>query len=57
MVGDSNRVFLSSANLTEYAFMLNMELGVLIKGGTVPKEIEGQIDSLILHNVIVPLNY
>lgn len=56
MVGDSNKAFLSSANLTQYAFMLNMELGILIKGGTVPKDIEDQINSLILHNIIVPFN-
>jgi PLD-like domain len=33
---DSNLLFLSSANLTEFAFNLNMELGVLIKGGSLP---------------------
>ncbi|MHA2239362.1 MAG: DISARM system phospholipase D-like protein DrmC [Candidatus Hodarchaeales archaeon] len=56
MVGDSNKAFLSSANLTEYAFMLNMELGLLVKGGAIPKDIEEQIKSLILHDIIVPFN-
>src|SRR5262245_32332047 len=32
-VADGKRLFLSSANLTEYAFTLNMELGLLITGG------------------------
>lgn len=28
--------FISSANLTEYALSLNMELGILVKGGNLP---------------------
>jgi phosphatidylserine/phosphatidylglycerophosphate/cardiolipin synthase-like enzyme len=35
-VADAQWLFLSSANLTEYAFTLNMELGVLMRGGRCP---------------------
>jgi len=33
---DARSKLCSSANLTEFAFNLNMELGVLIKGGPLP---------------------
>ena len=46
-VVDSNLLFLSSANLTEFAFNLNMELGVLIKGGNPPRAVETHFHSLI----------
>jgi phosphatidylserine/phosphatidylglycerophosphate/cardiolipin synthase-like enzyme len=39
--------FLSSANLTEYAFSLNMELGLLITGGEQPPRVEDHFDRLI----------
>lgn len=32
IVADGNRLLLSSANLTDYAFRANMELGLLVKG-------------------------
>jgi len=44
---DSNLLFLSSANLTECAFNLNMELGVLIKGGSLPIAVESHFQTLI----------
>jgi cardiolipin synthase len=46
-VVDSNLLFLSSANLTEFAFNLNMELGVLIKGGDPPRAVEMHFHALI----------
>jgi phosphatidylserine/phosphatidylglycerophosphate/cardiolipin synthase-like enzyme len=46
-VVDSNLLFLSSANLTEFAFNLNMELGVLIKGGPLPGSVETHFHTLI----------
>ena len=36
VIADGRWLFLSSANLTEYAFSINMELGVLITGGEHP---------------------
>jgi phosphatidylserine/phosphatidylglycerophosphate/cardiolipin synthase-like enzyme len=46
-VADSQVAFLSSANLTEAALERNMELGVLIRGGNMPRAIDQLIDSLI----------
>jgi cardiolipin synthase len=46
-VVDGECLFLSSANLTEFAFNLNMELGVLIKGGPLPSAAERHFRALI----------
>jgi phosphatidylserine/phosphatidylglycerophosphate/cardiolipin synthase-like enzyme len=46
-VADRQLLFLSSANLTDYALNLNMELGVLIQGGTEPATVAAQFDGLI----------
>jgi phosphatidylserine/phosphatidylglycerophosphate/cardiolipin synthase-like enzyme len=53
VVGDGRWLFLSSANLTKYAFSLNMELGVLITGGDVPGQVEGHFDRLIREPMLV----
>ncbi len=46
-VADGHWLFLSSANLTEYAFTLNMELGLLIAGGAIPKQVEDHFYQMI----------
>jgi phosphatidylserine/phosphatidylglycerophosphate/cardiolipin synthase-like enzyme len=46
-VADGRCLFLSSANLTEYAFTVNMELGLLVTGGPLPGQVEEQFDRLI----------
>jgi len=46
-VADGRWLFLSSANLTEYAFTINMEFGVLVTGGHLPGQIEVQFEKLI----------
>jgi phosphatidylserine/phosphatidylglycerophosphate/cardiolipin synthase-like enzyme len=46
-VADSKLAFLTSANLTEAALERNMELGVLIRGGTLPASIDRLIDALL----------
>lgn len=46
-VADSERLLVSSANLTEHAFELNIELGVLLTGGKAPEEATSHIDALI----------
>jgi hypothetical protein len=43
----SRLLFVSSANLTEYAFTLNMELGLLLTGGESPKQVERHFERLI----------
>jgi phosphatidylserine/phosphatidylglycerophosphate/cardiolipin synthase-like enzyme len=46
-VADCRWLFLSSANLTEYAFTINMELGVLVTGGKLPAQVQEHFDRLI----------
>jgi phosphatidylserine/phosphatidylglycerophosphate/cardiolipin synthase-like enzyme len=46
-VADANRMFLSSANFTEYAFTINMELGLLVTGGKLPGKVDRHFDKLI----------
>lgn len=53
-VADSQWLFLSSANLTQYAFTINMELGVLIRGGRLPNLIERHFCLLQDTGVLVP---
>jgi len=47
VVADGEWLFLSSANLTQQAFTINMELGMLVCGGTMPGRVEKQFLQLI----------
>lgn len=47
-VADGEWLFLSSANLTHQAFTINMELGMLVRGGTMAERVEGLFAKLIL---------
>jgi phosphatidylserine/phosphatidylglycerophosphate/cardiolipin synthase-like enzyme len=47
VASDGRWLFVSSANLTEYAFTTNMELGILITGGEQPARIEAHFERLI----------
>lgn len=47
VAADGHWLFVSSANLTEYAFTINMELGVLMTGGPLPRQVEALFASLI----------
>ncbi len=51
-VADRELVFVSSANLTAYAMEANMELGVLIRGGLVPRRIATHFEHLISQGVL-----
>ena len=46
-MADGRWLFLSSANLTEYAFTINMELGLLVTGGKLPQQVEEHFDRLM----------
>ena len=46
-VADGYRMFLSSANFTEYAFTINMELGLLVTGGKLPLQVDRHFERLI----------
>lgn len=54
-VADGRWLFLSSANLTEYAFDINMELGVLVTGGQLPDLVQRQFNRLIQTGVLQPI--
>lgn len=51
-VADRRRLLVSSANLTEYALSLNIELGVMISGGVGPAEAARHVDELIRLGVL-----
>jgi phosphatidylserine/phosphatidylglycerophosphate/cardiolipin synthase-like enzyme len=46
-VADERLLFVSSANLTEHAMSLNMELGVLIKGSSLPGTVAAHFERLM----------
>jgi phosphatidylserine/phosphatidylglycerophosphate/cardiolipin synthase-like enzyme len=48
-VCDQQHLFISSANLTEYAMSLNIEMGVLIHNRHLSEQIVQQVNSLISH--------
>jgi hypothetical protein len=52
-VADGRWLCLSSANLTEYAFSINMELGVLITCGTTPVQVETHFRRMIDSGTLV----
>ena len=51
-VVDGARAFITSANLTGHALEKNMEAGVLINGGPVPKTLSDHLQALIDVRVI-----
>jgi phosphatidylserine/phosphatidylglycerophosphate/cardiolipin synthase-like enzyme len=55
-VADGRWLFLSSANLTEYAFTINMELGVLVTGGKLPGQVHEHFDQLIACGSLMPVD-
>ena len=52
VVCDHQRLFISSANLTEYAMSLNIEMGVLIYNRNLSNRVVQQIDCLISHHIL-----
>jgi phosphatidylserine/phosphatidylglycerophosphate/cardiolipin synthase-like enzyme len=52
-VADGHQLFLSSANFTDYAFTINMELGLLVTGGKLPEQVERHFDKLVEAGVFV----
>lgn len=51
-LADRTRLLVSSANLTEFAFNLNIELGVMVTGGHCPAEVARLLDELIRLGVL-----
>jgi phosphatidylserine/phosphatidylglycerophosphate/cardiolipin synthase-like enzyme len=52
VLADSQRLFVSSANMTEFALTLNIELGVLLTGGDAPRQVERNLTELIRTGVL-----
>jgi phosphatidylserine/phosphatidylglycerophosphate/cardiolipin synthase-like enzyme len=52
-VCDGQHLFISSANLTQYAMSLNIEMGVLIHNQNLSQQVTEQINSLISNNDLV----
>ncbi|MCI0578103.1 MAG: DISARM system phospholipase D-like protein DrmC [Chloroflexi bacterium] len=46
-LADGRTLLISSANLTEYAMTLNMEMGILVRGGPLPGQVEKHLARLI----------
>jgi len=55
-VADGEVAFITSANLTSAAMERNMELGVLIKGGSLPADLHDHLESLVTTRVITPID-
>lgn len=51
-LADNRFLFISSANLTEYAMNLNMEMGVLIQGGKLPGQVGRHFEELINRQIL-----
>lgn len=52
-VADEHQMFLSSANFTEYAFTINMELGLLVTGGKLPGQVERHFERLVTAGMLL----
>ncbi|WP_028205216.1 DISARM system phospholipase D-like protein DrmC [Paraburkholderia nodosa] len=51
VVADDDVLFVSSANLTDYAMNLNVELGTLMRGGDAPKQVTLSLAALVRDGV------
>lgn len=54
-IADNDMCFITSANLTGYAMEKNMEAGVLISGGNIPKLLEGHLRYLVNTKIVSPV--
>lgn len=52
-VADHRIAFVTSANLTSAAMERNMELGILVRGGTTPDRMHNHLDALALTGTII----
>lgn len=51
-VADTNSCFITSANLTGYAMEKNMEAGILITGGEIPRQLSQHLCALVSTKVV-----
>jgi phosphatidylserine/phosphatidylglycerophosphate/cardiolipin synthase-like enzyme len=52
-LADEQVLFISSANLTDYAMNLNMEMGVLIHGSDLPRKVGRHFEELIEQRILM----
>lgn len=50
-LADGKTMLISSANLTEYALTVNMEMGLLVRGGPLPGQVRQHLQRLVEQNV------
>lgn len=55
-IADDHTVLIGSANLTGQALSQNMELGLLVEGGEVPRRLDAHFRELIAGDVLVPVD-
>ena len=54
-VADGQRLYVSSANLTDYAMLLNMEMGVVVEGHELPERVEQLFVELIANETLAEI--
>jgi phosphatidylserine/phosphatidylglycerophosphate/cardiolipin synthase-like enzyme len=54
VICDEMSALVSSANLTDYALEQNMELGLVLRGGEVPRQLAAHFRRLIQQGDLVP---
>lgn len=52
-IADNSACFITSANLTGYAMEKNMELGLLINGGSIPSLVSEHLKALVDTNILI----
>ena len=55
-IADYSTLLVSSANFTEYALSLNMELGLMVKGGSLPRQASQLLEDMLVKGVFVENN-
>jgi phosphatidylserine/phosphatidylglycerophosphate/cardiolipin synthase-like enzyme len=55
-VADDHTALVGSANLTGQGMSQNMELGLLVEGGDVPRQLDSHFRALIASEVLVPID-
>lgn len=55
LIADNHTLYVSSANLTEFALDLNLELGIVISGGHLPRQVDQHFSKLIRQGILVPV--
>lgn len=55
-IADDSMALITSANLTGKAMSSNMELGVLIRNGILPKQLFSHLNKLVIEKIITPVD-